>query len=52
LGSSVRDVTLAEMATEQAQPTTFSSEGPEYQVFERPCSTLSSPCSLLLCNAT
>lgn len=27
------------MATEQAQPTTFSGKGPEYQVFERLYST-------------
>lgn len=47
----VRDVTPAEMATKQAQPTTFSSKGPEYQVFERPYSTPSSPscCAALSC---
>lgn len=49
IGSPVRDVTPAEMATGQAQPTTFSSEGPEYQIFERLYSTppsSSSPAAL------
>jgi len=35
--SPLRDVTPPEMATGQAQPTTFSSRGPEYRVFERLC---------------
>lgn len=43
LEAPVRDVTPAEMATKQAQPTTFSSKGSEYQVSERPYSTPSSP---------
>jgi len=47
--SPLRDVTPPEMATGQAQPTTFSSRGPEYRLFERLCSP--HPFSSLFCNA-
>lgn len=44
--SPVRDVTPPEMATSQAQPTTFSCERPEYQIFERLYSIPPFPLSL------